>query len=273
LGEKDHYSYFNTIDSLFHSEFGVDGMTAKSSMTQFLSDQHLGTYDMRSNIVWRHHGEWWDTKDRDETIFGPLDTLEDRITASQFLQSEGLRYALEANRRRAFHNSGSIIWQANEPYPNISCTSLIDYYLYPKPALTAVKSAFAKINPNLKYNALVYEEGDTLTCDVYITTDIPIDACTLTLDITNETTQNSLISKQYTVNYLSEGSHHQDTVSLTVPKGAEALKATLSLSTHDTTVDNHVLWLVRTNGYCGLKHVSSILKNNTNTNDIGKKRK
>ena len=53
--------------------------------------------------------------------------LEAQIARSQFIQAEGLRYAIEANRRRAFNNSGSIIWQIHEPYPNISCTSMVDF--------------------------------------------------------------------------------------------------------------------------------------------------
>ena len=50
------------------------------------------------------------------------------MRCSQYMQAEGLRFILEADRRRAFVNSGTIIWQLNEPWPNSSCTNLVDYY-------------------------------------------------------------------------------------------------------------------------------------------------
>ena len=53
---------------------------------------------------------------RDMQVFGNFQRLEDYIFASQFLQAEGIRYAVEANRRRAYQNSGSIVWQANESF-------------------------------------------------------------------------------------------------------------------------------------------------------------
>ncbi|HEY6027247.1 MAG TPA: hypothetical protein VIV09_10160, partial [Pseudolabrys sp.] len=36
-------------------------------------------------------------------------------------------YALEADRRRKYHNSGTLPWQFNEPYPMAACTSAVDY--------------------------------------------------------------------------------------------------------------------------------------------------
>ena len=170
-GVVHHYTHFNVSDSLFHSEFGVDGMASLCSLKKFLSKQNLKPSDMQQNYVWRHHGECWDTALRDKGIFGEVTTLEQQIGRSQFIQAEGLRYGLEANRRRAFHNSGSVIWQINEPYPNVSCTSLIDYYMQTKPVFWQVAKAFAPLNVSLKYPKLVWEQGEEFTAEVYVTLD------------------------------------------------------------------------------------------------------
>lgn len=167
LGEKGHYEFFNTIDSLFHSEFGVDGMCDRESLKKFLSPANLKVTDVHENLVWRHHGEWWDTRGRDEFIFGPSISLDDMIARSQFVQAEGIRYAIEANRRRAFHNSGSIVWQANDAYPNVFGTSLIDYYMREKPAFGQFAKACAPLNISLKYDAFVWEVGETFNADVF----------------------------------------------------------------------------------------------------------
>ena len=114
-GIQEHYRKYNQSDSLFHSEFGVDGCSSVTSMERFMGPQHLKVTDMSENLIWRHHGEWWDTRVRDEGIFGKFENLDDFVKASQFIQAEGLRYIVESNRRRKFQNSGSIIWQFNEP--------------------------------------------------------------------------------------------------------------------------------------------------------------
>ena len=65
--------------------------------------------------------------------------------ATQFLQADGLRYAVEADRRRKYHNSGTLPWQFNEPYPMAACTSAVDYFASPKPAYYAVARAYAPL--------------------------------------------------------------------------------------------------------------------------------
>lgn len=171
MGVADHYTHYNHSDCLFHSEFGVDGMTCVESMKKFLSEENLKPTDMQKNHVWRHHGEWWDVAPRDKEIFGEPDTLEQMVARSQYVQAEGLRYIVEANRRNAFHNSGSIIWQVNEPFPNLSCTSLIDYYMQPKPVFWQVGKAFAPLNVSLKYDKMVWNIGEEFSAEVYVSLD------------------------------------------------------------------------------------------------------
>jgi beta-mannosidase len=156
---------------MFHSEFGVDGMSSIESLKTILSEKNLKPSNMNDNYVWRHHGEWWDTSYRDNAIFGEPKTLEEQITRSQFIQAEGLRYAVEANRRRAFENSGSVIWQANELYPNVSSTSLLEYNLNKKPAYLQIAKAFAPLNVSLKYDKLIYSPGEKISLSVYVTLD------------------------------------------------------------------------------------------------------
>jgi beta-mannosidase len=170
-GVTDQYKLFNKSDSMFHSEFGVDGMMPLRSMEKFLSKENLTVTNMTENCVWRHHGEWWDSSRRDNYVFGVPETLEQQIGRSQYIQAEGLRYGLEANRRRAYQNSGSIIWQINEPYPNICSTTLIDYYNETKPVFWQVGKAFAPLNVNLKYDKLIWEPGEEFVAEVYVCLD------------------------------------------------------------------------------------------------------
>lgn len=163
-----HYTKYNRSDSLFHSEVGVDGCSNIFSLKKFLSPENLYVTDMKENLVWRHHGEWWDTLERDEEIFGKINSLEQFTAASQFIQAEGLRYIVEANRRRKFNNSGTVLWQFNEPWPNVSCTALVDYYGNPKMAYYWVKKAYSPVHISMKYDKLFYKPGEEFKSEIFV---------------------------------------------------------------------------------------------------------
>ena len=167
-GNPGHYELYGEADHLFHSEFGVDGVSSVRSLRKFLSPPHLKPTSMKDDFVWRHHGEWWDTYDRDLRMFGSLDSLSVFSACSQWIQAEGLRFILEANRRRQFNNSGSIIWQLNEPWPNASCTNLVDYYCEPKMAYYWAKRAFAPLHASLDYRSLYWEAGQSFDGALYV---------------------------------------------------------------------------------------------------------
>ena len=128
---------------------------------------------MRENDVWRFHGDWWCTYARETEMFGQWSGLEQYVACSQWMQAEGLRYILEANRRRMFHNSGSIIWQLNEPWPNISCTNLLEYYGRPKMAFYWAKYAFDRVHPVFDYRRLDYAPGGLFFGKIFLLRDLP----------------------------------------------------------------------------------------------------
>jgi len=168
-GHPEHYEFYGQADSLFHSEFGVDGLCAVKSMRKFLSASHVRVTDMDESLEWRHHGDWWDTRERDEAFFGEPDGIDAYVRRSQWIQAEGLRFIVESNRRRQFRNSGSVVWQFNEPWPNVGCTSLTDYYGEGKMAYYWIRQAFAPAQASLDYRRLIFPIGDTFSADLYAT--------------------------------------------------------------------------------------------------------
>ncbi|TYP74722.1 glycoside hydrolase family 2 protein [Paenibacillus methanolicus] len=171
MGNPDHYRIYGQADHLFHSEFGVDGLSGVKSIRKFIGEAHRKPVPMKDSLVWRHHGEWWDTFDRDTTLFGKMTMLSLFADCSQWIQAEGLRYILDANRRRKFNNSGSIIWQLNEPWPNVTCTNLVDYYMEPKMAYYWVREAFRGRRASLDYARLDCSAIEAMSLPVYVATD------------------------------------------------------------------------------------------------------
>lgn len=167
-GNPGHYLKYEGSDHLFHSEYGMDGTTSMKSIRKFMppADQYPTT--MGGNPRWMHHGDWWGTYYRDTEMFGPVEDLKLFTDFSRYMQAEGLRYIVEANTRKAFRCSGSIIWQLNEPWPNICCTNLLDYYGETKPAYYAVKRAYAGRHISMPYRKLDYTAGEEFVSPIWI---------------------------------------------------------------------------------------------------------
>jgi beta-mannosidase len=122
-----------------HSEFAVEGMTNRAAHEKVIAPGHRWPAD-RSNPLYEHLGAWWNNAPLVQEAFGgSLDDLELLRRASQWLQYEGLRYAVEASLRRG---AGTIPWQLNEPFPNAWCTAAVDYDGVPKPAYYGVARAY-----------------------------------------------------------------------------------------------------------------------------------
>lgn len=173
-GNGRQYSYFGDTDSLLHSEFGCDGMSSMQTVARTLSKCPTKPERMKDNDLWRFHGDWWCTYDREETMFGHVEDIRRYIRLSQWMQAEGLRFILESNQRRKWHNSGSIIWQLSEPWPNLSCTSIVDYYGHEKQAYYWTKDAFAPLHPTLDYRRLDYAAGAAVELPLTVLTDSSI---------------------------------------------------------------------------------------------------
>lgn len=174
-GNPGHYELYGESDNLFHSEFGMDGVSESKSLRRFLPQKDLYPTSMSGNPRWQHHGEWWGTYFRDCEMFGSIpmekEYLETFIRCSQYMQAEGLRFILEADRRRAFHNSGTIIWQLNEPWPNSSCTNLVDYYGETKAAYYQTRRAYENRHVSMDYRSLSFSAGEMCQFPLYVSND------------------------------------------------------------------------------------------------------
>lgn len=231
LGTEEHYRVFNENEYLFHSEFGVDGLTSPAVARRIMSDENLGYIDMDENIVWRHRGEWWNVYKREKQIFGEnIDGFDTFSLASQFMQAEGLRYAIESGRRQNFRCSGNIIWQANEPFPNISCTSLIDYFGGKKLAYYAAKTAYQRILPCIKYTKLTHERGALLDFQAYAVSEDEAQPLIYSVKIYSENTK---IAEDKFEFVFGSGSIWLKDYSIHIPADAESITVVLSITDAD----------------------------------------
>ncbi|MGQ9523283.1 MAG: glycoside hydrolase family 2 protein [Armatimonadota bacterium] len=173
MGDPEHYRFFNSIDPLLHSEFGTEGAANLHTLRRILSRPYLWPPD-KTNEAWVHHGAWWINRQRVEELFGPIGGIEEFVHASQWVQAEGLRYAVEASRRRKWRTSGAIPWQFNESWPNASCTNVLDRFGHPKPAYWIIRSAYASYLISAEYERLRWEPRSEFAARVWVNASQPL---------------------------------------------------------------------------------------------------
>jgi beta-mannosidase len=149
-GLRAHYALYDAGTSILHSEFGVEGMANRRALEALVEEAHRWPAD-RSNPVYEHLGAWWNNAPLVQECFGgrirDLDTMR---RASQWLQYDGLRYAVEANMRRE-RSVGVLPWQFNESFPNAWCTAAVDWHGEPKPAYWGVARAYRDGHPSAQF--------------------------------------------------------------------------------------------------------------------------
>jgi beta-mannosidase len=134
-----HNEHYDTRTARLHSEFGVEGMTNRRALEALIGEEHRWPAD-RTNPVYEHLGAWWNNAPLVQAAFGGrIEDVETMRRASQWLQYDGLRYAVEATLRRG---AGVIPWQFNESYPNAWCTCAVDHHGNPKIAYYGVARAY-----------------------------------------------------------------------------------------------------------------------------------
>jgi len=239
------FEMYNRSDSYLHSEFGMDGMMCYENLKKFLPEEDLVCTNVIENLTWRHHGEWWDHAWRDAYFFdGPPKDLPEMCERSQRIQAECLRYAVEANRRRAFQNSGSVIWQANECYPNFAATTLIDFYMTPKKAYYAVEKAFSPLNVSLRYAKYKWQIGETFHADAFLIWDhAPCDA---TVTVRAEANGQLLFEKTATAKAGNGYATPLFPVEILLPE-TDTLTVTLTAQNAETTYENTIDFIVSHN--------------------------
>jgi beta-mannosidase len=165
-GLSKQYELYNRSGSLLHSEFGVEGITNLKTLDRVIAKEHQWPASL-DNPLWEHLGAWWVRESMWQEMFGELSEVNCLARATQLSQADGLRYSVEADRRRKYHNSGTIPWQFNEPYPMAACTSAVDYYAFPKPAYYAVAKAFEPVHLSAKFPTIAWDGKTHFEAEVW----------------------------------------------------------------------------------------------------------
>lgn len=244
-GVEAHYTLYNRSDSIVHGEFGCGGMSNYDSICRFTAPEDRQLYTSLENRIWAHHSGGWDAYAmRERMMFGDLKGLPfpDYIKVSQYVQAEALRYALEANRRRQWKNVGEMTWQFNEPWPNMQCSNVLDYYGGKKLAYYAMKEAYTPVLASLRYERLFYRTGEEFRAELHLLSDLPDSSFEVTFEIRCGEELLATGTKAGTIQ--EDTSFMLCTISQPIPEGTESLSVRLRTSCGGFTGDKEYLFLI-----------------------------
>lgn len=152
-GPRDYFKsdFYRGASAAFVSEIGFMGLPAPESLSRFLDEEALWPYQNRQ---WLVHGTdptldfssryWLRTVTAFECVryfFGQVPaSLQDAVVASQIVQAEGFKYAIESGRQRKWSRTGVLWWNLVDGWPQIS-DAVVDYYLTEKLAFEYIVRA------------------------------------------------------------------------------------------------------------------------------------
>lgn len=140
-------------------------------------DSYADPVLVRKNVFSAAFGEeFWLMPSLVEELFGLSRSLPDLIRAGQFLGAEGLRYSIDALRRRGVSLGGFTTWDFNEPWPNGAGSYLVDYDGRPMLSHAFVQEAMSPVSVSLVLEGLLHEAGSRLELPVVLTSDAASEA-------------------------------------------------------------------------------------------------
>jgi beta-mannosidase len=152
------YRNYRRAHCTFNSEYGYFGMPAIESIHDYLPDDQraLDTEGFRFHT--NRHGFMEKGQQGQLKVAAAIDflvgdpaamSLEELVDASQLLQAEALKTAIEQSRRRKFACGGSMFWMFPDSWGEIGW-SVVDYYLRKKAAYDYVRRASAPVLVSIK---------------------------------------------------------------------------------------------------------------------------
>ena len=130
---------------------------------------------VHKNVVCKGAGrpQDWLGKPYIDEVFGSLNDLPNLVEAGQFLGAEGLRYAMDALRRKGKRIGGFTSWDFNEPWTNGAGSYLVDYDGRPLMNYDFVKQALKPVSLSLCYDSILYRPDKGIQAELFLTSDAP----------------------------------------------------------------------------------------------------
>jgi len=173
---KEVFQWMAEARRTAYTEFGVPSISNIEVLKSFIPEgEH---FPPKEGTAWSvHHGfgAWrkssWTEMETYRKYFGEPESLEELVTNSQLLQSEGLKFIYEEARRQKPYCSMALNWCFQEPWPTAANNSLINWPNNIKPAYYQVAKACRPVLASVRLQKFEWHEGEDFSFDLFLLND------------------------------------------------------------------------------------------------------
>ena len=174
---EEVYSLMRRANNTAYTEFGMPGASSVDILKKIIPPSEL--WPPKPGTSWESHhaynawvGTTWLMDDMLADYFGPAKNLEQLVSQSQWMQSEGYKAIYEGARRQKPYCAMAINWCYNEPWYTAANNSLLNYPDTPKPAYEAVKNSCRPVCTSAVIEKFKWKEGETFKTQVWMLNDL-----------------------------------------------------------------------------------------------------
>ena len=176
--DADVYKCFRKSKNTAYTEFGVPSISALEALRRIIPPDEFETLAPTPSWVIHHAFEAWQPESHAslpvlERYFGKDATLEERISQSDLLQSEGLKFIFEEARRQSPVCGAALNWAFNEPWITAANLSIVRYPDIPKPAYFAVRDALRPVLFSASFEKIEWKPGEVFEAQLWLLNDSP----------------------------------------------------------------------------------------------------
>lgn len=153
---------------VFRSEAGLQAPPIKSDLEKFIPPKAL----FPPSQEWSYHLADAGKIGSYAKTYGSIESLEQFVKKAQLTQAITYQFNIDSCLKNMWANSGCLIWQFNDPWPNISW-SMVDWYGNPKPSFYWFKKASQPINLAVDYDKTKLRSGEEIHIRIYAINQTP----------------------------------------------------------------------------------------------------
>ena len=159
-----------------YTEFGVPGVPSLEVIKSCIPENEL--FPPKKNTMWEFHNAFnvWGEEAHIhlpvlKKYFGEIQSLEELVKYSQFLQCEGVKFIYEEARRQKPFCSMAINWCFQDAWPSVANNSLIAWPNEIKPVYYHVANACRPVLASIRVPKFEWKEGEEFSCDLFMLND------------------------------------------------------------------------------------------------------
>ena len=178
----DVYQSFQNANMIAYTEFGVPSMAPMELLEKIIPENELGMVTPTDAWITHHALKAWKPDSHScisviEKYFGQVNSTQQIVEFSNWLQCEGYKAIFEESRRQWPHCSAAVNWCFNEPWITAANCNIVSFPAVRKDGFYAVKEALRPTLFSARIPKFDWKAGEKFKAEIWLLNDSNEDIC------------------------------------------------------------------------------------------------